>query len=84
MNAAYHIPEDLLEQYAMGTLPDPESAPVEEHILLCSECQARLQEIDEFLLAIQGAAAALLRQPREAVPWRGVSRPALPLTEILA
>jgi len=58
MNAiADHFPDDVLEKYAMGKLSDKERAPVEEHLLLCPQCQTQLQDIDEF---IQVAKAALV------------------------
>ena len=56
--AALHISNDLLESYAMGSLSDPESEPLEEHLLLCSACQARLDELDEFVHVIKAALMA--------------------------
>jgi hypothetical protein len=44
-----HVREDLLDQYAMATLPERSAAEVEEHLLSCSLCQKRLVETDEFL-----------------------------------
>ena len=43
-----HISEDTLERYAMNQLPDAELAPVEEHLLVCTDCQDRLAGIDRF------------------------------------
>jgi len=58
MNAAsYHFPDHLLENYAMGKLSDHESEPVEEHLLPCSLCQERLEELDDFVQAIKTALA---------------------------
>jgi hypothetical protein len=34
-----HVSDDTLEQHAMLTLPDSESGPLEEHLLICLECR---------------------------------------------
>jgi len=52
-----HILEDSLEQYAMGKLPDSETGPLEEHQLVCHECQDRLWETDKFLAAFRAVAS---------------------------
>jgi anti-sigma factor RsiW len=51
-----HISEELLDEYALGRLPDADAAPVEVHLLLCSFCQDRLQLTDEFIAALRLAA----------------------------
>jgi anti-sigma factor RsiW len=56
---ADHIVEDVLELYAMGKLSDEESAPLEEHLLLCLTCQTRLADTDDYIGAAKGAARAL-------------------------
>jgi hypothetical protein len=63
-----HIEEDLLDQYAMGTLPGESVAEVEEHLLLCSFCQRRLKETDEFLPIFRAAVTDVV--PRPASGWR--------------
>ena len=50
-----HIDEDDLEAYALDRLPEEAAAPIEEHLLICEECQDRLLEWDEFLRAMLGA-----------------------------
>src|SRR5260370_345699 len=44
-----HIDENVLDRYAMGTLPGAAIPQVEEHLLSCSFCQSRLLETDDFL-----------------------------------
>jgi anti-sigma factor RsiW len=44
-----HIPEETLEQYAIGALPVVESGPLEEHLLVCERCQERLTTLDEIV-----------------------------------
>lgn len=56
-----HIPEDLLERYAIGRLPDPDCAALDEHLLICSACQISLEEMDEYVHVVKAAIAALPR-----------------------
>lgn len=48
-----HISEDLLERYAMGTVPEAEQASLEEHLLVCAFCQDRLQIEDDFIAGLR-------------------------------
>ncbi len=41
MDHSENISQDALEQYAMETLPEPEIAPLETHLLVCEVCQDR-------------------------------------------
>lgn len=54
-----HIPDDLLEEYALGRVPARDSAPLDEHLLICPTCQYNLKEIDEYILVMKAAIAAL-------------------------
>ena len=54
-----HAPEDRLEAYAMGKLCEEELVPFEEHLLVCPQCQDKLQEIDSFLAHFRPVAARL-------------------------
>jgi hypothetical protein len=45
-----HIEDDLLDQYAIGTLAQERLAGVEEHLLICEACQSRLLASDEFAM----------------------------------
>jgi anti-sigma factor RsiW len=51
-----HIEENLLDQYALGTLSAESIAELEEHLLICSICQRRLVEADQLLLLFREAA----------------------------
>ena len=62
-----HIAEDALELYVMGRLSEPETEPVEEHLLVCHHCQDLLEETEEFVKAIRVAARELENEP-EAQP----------------
>lgn len=57
-----HLTEDAIEAYSLGRLPDQESEVLEEHILLCSSCQDRLQHMDEFIAAFKVASAKMRRE----------------------
>jgi hypothetical protein len=42
-----HVTDNTLERYAMRTLPRHKIGPLEEHLLICSDCRNRLEaEID--------------------------------------
>jgi anti-sigma factor RsiW len=53
-----HIPEEVLEEYAAGNLPESQKAEVEEHLLACEFCQNRLEIEDEnFIAALRESVA---------------------------
>jgi hypothetical protein len=45
--------DELIEDYALGKLASPADEQFEEHLLLCSSCQERLVEAEEFIAAIR-------------------------------
>ena len=59
MEIVPHISDDTLERYAMESLRGSESQPLEEHLLVCSECQERLDAELEFVAVMRGAAAKI-------------------------
>jgi anti-sigma factor RsiW len=58
-----HIDEELLESYALGRAPAPETGRIEEHLLVCEECRLRLTALDSFIPAIRSAARKARRKP---------------------
>lgn len=50
-----HIPEDLLEGYAMGKVSALDRAPLEEHLLICPACQTHLEETAEYIRLVRSA-----------------------------
>ncbi len=48
-----HITEDILEAYSLGQISETDVAPVEEHLLVCRECQDRLQATDLFVATLR-------------------------------
>jgi Putative zinc-finger len=61
-----HACDDELERYVLGGLDEPEVAEMEEHLLVCSTCQTRLEETESFIIAMRSAAAKLRAQPPSA------------------
>lgn len=57
-----HIPDDILDEFAMDMLPEADSAPWEEHLLVCERCQVRVAEADEYIQEMKAAAAELSRK----------------------
>ena len=51
-----HIDENLLLQYALETLDEPERAEVADHLAQCPECLARLQEARDHV-SVMGSVA---------------------------
>jgi hypothetical protein len=54
-----HVEEDRLEQYAIGRLSAAFIPEVEEHLLICTTCQSRLVELDEFVHTFRSAVTQL-------------------------
>jgi len=54
-----HPSDEALEQYATHSLPEPALAEIEEHLLVCSQCQQQLEEIDAYVSAMRSAAKRL-------------------------
>ena len=69
-----HAQEEMLEEHSLGKLPDAEAESLEEHLLICPQCQDRLAEVEEFAEAARRAAARLQREPRSSLEgkWRGL------------
>ena len=53
-----HLPEEVIERYAMGKLSDREVAPVEEHLLVCQRCR---DDVELIVLIVAGLREDLVR-----------------------
>ncbi len=51
-----HATDDTLERYAMHTLPNAETGPLEEHLGICPECRKRQDSVIDFVTAMREAA----------------------------
>jgi hypothetical protein len=67
VESVQHVTDDLLERFAIKTLPGSESGPLEEHLLICLECRDRLDAEIEFVAAMRGAARRIREQERKGV-----------------
>jgi len=59
-----HIAEDLLEAYAMQTLPEEDAEGVVSHLLICEVCQVRLDDAIDFIISITAAASEVRHHTR--------------------
>jgi len=64
-----HTTGDLLERYAMGRLTGQELEELEQHLLICYECQDRLALEDAFAQGVRAAAPAAQNLPPEHHWW---------------
>jgi hypothetical protein len=72
-----HPTEDELERFAMGKSEESELEEVEGHILICSACLDRVQELESFIQACRDAFPEFHREQArllEPKRHRGVSR----------
>ena len=60
--AQAHPSEEVLEEYALGRLTGPELEQLEEHLLVCAQCQDGLAETDEFIVIMKRAAGRLQQE----------------------
>jgi anti-sigma factor RsiW len=76
MSNQMHATDDALELYSLGRLNEPEASEVEEHLLICEQCQERLQREDCCVHALRSALdddASRGAEPRRVLPfvnWR--------------
>ena len=50
-----HQTDERLELYALGRLPEPWVAEVEEHLLVCAACQERVNDLEAYARAMRQA-----------------------------
>jgi hypothetical protein len=55
LDANRHVEEEELELYSTSTMNEAQSAAVEEHLLVCANCRARLDEMDSFVRGVRAA-----------------------------
>jgi anti-sigma factor RsiW len=60
-----HQTDEQLERYALGCLPEPWMAEVEEHLLVCATCQERVDDLEAYSLAMR---QAISTEPAKAAP----------------
>jgi hypothetical protein len=57
-NSLSHPSEEVLDDYVLNRLPEALAAPVEEHLLICLDCQDAVAETDRFVSAMKIAAGS--------------------------
>lgn len=67
--------DDMVEEYAMGMQSEEDCTYLEQHLLICSTCQDRLAEMDEYIKAAKAAAALLSPQNTGTQTRRRMSKP---------
>lgn len=64
-----HATEELLEEYTFGRVREPQLGRLEEHLLICPECQTALEDIDEYR-SFMKAGLSSLESERQAAAGR--------------
>ncbi|HET8547657.1 MAG TPA: zf-HC2 domain-containing protein [Bryobacteraceae bacterium] len=71
-----HATDHNIELYSLGRLAEPEATRFEEHLLMCEECQQRLEQEDRYTKALRstladhaGNSAASPRRTQPRGPW---------------
>jgi hypothetical protein len=59
MSFGEHVSEERLEEYCLGSVPATELESVENHLLVCPQCQDRLGETEQYVRTVRQAAAAV-------------------------
>jgi hypothetical protein len=54
----FHGTDDQLELYARGRLPESDLPVLEEHLMICTSCREKLDEIGDFALGMREASGA--------------------------
>ena len=70
--AAYHDPhisEEMLERYALKQLSEAHLESLEEHLLICPQCQDRLDAVDEYIATMRLALVASKTVAPAAAGW---------------
>ncbi len=63
MYTAGHPNEDVLEMYAMGNTSEAETEAIEEHILICENCQNLLEDTETYVVSMRNALREASQEP---------------------
>lgn len=66
-----HFTEELLEEYSFGRMREPQLGWLEEHLLICPQCQSALEGIDEYKVCMKAGLASLERERQGAAGTLG-------------
>ena len=59
MQSCRRVSKETLEKYALARLSESESEKLEEHLLVCSACQEKISETDEYVAVMKAALPAI-------------------------
>lgn len=79
-----HAGNEELEVYCLGSLAEPRLSALEEHLLVCPQCQRRVEEMDAYTLAMRTAAAKLRSATVERPRTSFISAPTMAWTAGIA
>ncbi len=63
-----HMSPAEVERYSLGTVPETDLAPLEEHLLICEQCRSLVEQSDAYIAAIRGAAEAMQTEESDRKP----------------
>lgn len=63
-----HIPDEQLELYCLGRATNEQLAPIEEHLLECPDCVARVEAMLETIDTLRAALWRLEQERRNRNP----------------
>ena len=94
---AGHPDEDVFEAYIFGRLSETSVSGLEEHLLICEQCQVTLVETDEYVRVMKAATSAYawdvgasvvsprsIGKPDEGLQWNAAAAAILLLTCLTA
>jgi hypothetical protein len=61
-----HATEELLEEYSFGRIHEPQLGWLEEHLLICPQCQSALDDVDEDKAFMKAILASFERERQAA------------------
>jgi len=67
-----HASEELLEEYTFGRIREPQLGWLEEHLLICPQCQSELDDIEEYKVFMKAGLAAFESERLAAASPRGL------------
>ena len=70
-----HLEAEEIESYSLQTTPESDVARFEEHLLVCTDCQKRVESSDVFIRAMQDASRDLRASKAPAARRFGIGMP---------
>jgi hypothetical protein len=70
-----HATEEILEEYSFGRIGEPQLGWLEEHLLVCPECQSTLDDIEEYKFFMKAGLAAFERERQAVAGSQRLRRP---------